>query len=136
CFTVDGVLDVGGDDGRWTGRDEIAKRIGATVDRTREAARDAGLTAGDAPGARTEHRASDDGTKRTRVHHHVSSVLVDVASPTEATSRSYFFVITAIGPDHWGRYLDRLRRVDGEWLFVERIVVVDGHAPGSLMASS
>jgi hypothetical protein len=48
---------------------------------------------------------------------------------------SYFFVITEIGPDHWGTYRDELTRDDasGNWLFSERKVTVDGRTGPSRM---
>lgn len=111
-FLADGVLDVGPHGGRWVGREEIVRQLDAVADRV--------ATAGTSPGP---------------VRHHVSSVLVGITSPTEATSSSYFLVLTAVGVDHWGRYRDRLAvdPADGCWRFVERTVRVDGHAPGSLM---
>lgn len=110
-FALDGVLDVGDHGGRWEGRDEIVRRLDAVADRVAAA-----------------------GTVSGPVRHHVSSVLVDVTAPSEATSSSYFLVLTAIGVDHWGRYRDRLAvGPDGTWRFAERTVRVDGHAPGSLM---
>ncbi|HEV2310836.1 MAG TPA: nuclear transport factor 2 family protein, partial [Acidimicrobiia bacterium] len=56
-----------------------------------------------------------------------------VTFPTahEARASSYFLAVTAAGPDHWGRYRDRLARVDGQWRFTEREAAVEGHAPGS-----
>lgn len=110
-FTVDGVLDVGEHGGRWAGRATIEAQLDAVAARV--------AAAGASPGP---------------VRHHVSSTVIDIVSPTEATSSSYFLVITAIGPDHWGRYRDRFT-VDpaGVWRFAERTVRVDGHAEGSLM---
>ena len=69
------------------------------------------------------------------VRHHDSSILIEFPGPTEAVARSYFFVITSVGPDHWGRYVDRLRPDGDRWRFTERRVTVDGHAAGSLMVS-
>jgi uncharacterized protein (TIGR02246 family) len=110
-FALDGVLDVGDHGGRWEGRDEIARQLDAVAARVASA-----------------------GTVAGPVRHHVSSVLVDVTSPGEATSSSYFLVLTPIGVDHWGRYRDRVAvGADGAWRFAERTVRVDGHAPGSLM---
>jgi len=66
-----------------------------------------------------------------RMQHHVASIRVDVASPTEANATSYFTVMTGSGVDHWGRYKDRLvpDRV-GRWLFAHRLVRTDGRTPG------
>ena len=111
-FVADGVLDVGEHGGRWVGRHEIISQLEAVAERV--------ATAGSSPGP---------------VRHHVSGVVVTITSPTEATSSSYFLVLTGIGVDHWGRYRDRLTvdPADGCWRFEERVVRVDGHSPGSLM---
>ncbi len=111
-FRADGVLDVGDHGGRWEGRVEIEAQLDAVA--TRVAA------AGSAPGP---------------VRHHVSSLVIDMASPTEATASSYFLVLTAIGVDHWGRYRDQMTvdPIDGAWRFVERRVRVDGAGAGSLL---
>ena len=66
-----------------------------------------------------------------RIRHHVSSVLIETISPTVMGAYSYFFVVTERGPDHWGRYRDRLVLADGDWLFEHRRVTTDGRAPGS-----
>ena len=69
-----------------------------------------------------------------RIRHHVSSVYVTFPTPDEARATSYFLAVTAAGPDHWGRYRDRLVRVDDRWLFARRAATVDGWAPGSWAA--
>jgi hypothetical protein len=112
CFTVEGVLDVGQLGGRWEGRAQIITELDAVAAQLAEK--------GDTPGL---------------VRHHVSSVLIEFPEPTEASVRSYFLVLTSIGPDHWGRYLDRLEPDGDRWRFTERRVQVDGHAAGSLMVS-
>jgi SnoaL-like domain len=66
-----------------------------------------------------------------RIRHHVSSLYVTFPTPEQARATSYFLAVTAAGPDHWGRYRDRLARVGGEWRFTEREAAVEGHAPGS-----
>ena len=48
-----------------------------------------------------------------------------------ARSRCYFQVLMADGLDHWGRYVDELVRVDGEWRFARRRVSVDGRRADS-----
>lgn len=70
-------------------------------------------------------------TTRPLIRHHVSSLTIDLTGPDAATAASYFFAVTERGPDHWGRYRDRIVRVDGGWLFAHRRVRTDGHAPGS-----
>ncbi len=110
-FAVDGVLDVGDHGGRWEGRDVIAARLDEVAERI--------ARSGSTPGP---------------VRHHVSSLVIDVVTPTEATASAYFLVMTSIGVDHWGRYRDRMvMGPDDGWRFAERTVRVDGHTPGSLM---
>jgi hypothetical protein len=68
---------------------------------------------------------------RPLIRHHVSSVQIDLVGRDAASAYSYFFVVTERGPDHWGRYRDRLVPVDGRWLFAHRRVTTDGRAAGS-----
>jgi ketosteroid isomerase-like protein len=112
CFTDDGVLDVRGSD-RSEGRDAIAARFAAAGEKLAAA------------------------STKAIVRHHVSSIAVEVdVTAGTATSSSYFFVVTEIGPDHWGTYRDTFRRDDttGRWLFSERQVTVDGRTGPSRMA--
>jgi hypothetical protein len=44
----------------------------------------------------------------------------------------YFFVVTDIGLDHWGRYVDSYVSINGQWKFASRKVTVDGWAENSL----
>ena len=72
---------------------------------------------------------------RPFIRHHVSTIDVDVQDPEAARARSYFLAVTERGPDHWGRYQDRLVRVDGRWLFQHRRVRTDGRVAGSVFGS-
>jgi hypothetical protein len=68
---------------------------------------------------------------------HVTGTLqIDLVDESRANSRCYYFVITDIGLDHWGRYIDEFRVVDGEWRFAHRRVTVDGRNPESLFLAS
>ena len=69
------------------------------------------------------------------IRHHVSSIRIEVLSSDAASSASYFLAITERGPDHWGRYRDRLVRVREQWLFQHRRVRPDGHTAHSWVAS-
>jgi ketosteroid isomerase-like protein len=104
-FTPDGVLEAN-DLPPAAGRDAIRAFLGGTKSR---------LAAS---------------TTRPWIRHHVSSVLVEVEDPTTATARAYFFALTERGPDHWGRYRDRLVLHERRWRFAHRRVRTDGAAAG------
>jgi ketosteroid isomerase-like protein len=112
CFMEDGVLDVR-DVARHEGREAIVTMFS---------------------GAGQKLLSS---SKKALIRHHVSSIQIDVdVTAGRATAGSYFFVVTEIGPDHWGTYRDTLARDDatGRWLFTERKVTVDGRTTKSRMA--
>jgi len=79
----------------------------------------------------TGERLAATATSRPLIRHHVSNLTIDISGPA-ADARSYFLAITERGPDHWGRYRDRLAYVGGHWLFMSRVVRVDGRAAGSV----
>jgi len=66
------------------------------------------------------------------VRHVTGTHQIDLVDPTQATGRLYFQVITSVGLDHWGRYVDEYRCLDGRWRFARRQVTVDGYNPASL----
>ena len=65
-----------------------------------------------------------------RMQHHVSSLWIDVTSPSTARAACYFMVMTGAGVDHWGRYRDDLVPNGDRWLFAHRLVRTDGMTPG------
>ena len=75
-------------------------------------------------------RLGNDDTPRY-IRHYVATHQIDVESETRASGRCYFVVITHIGVDHWGRYIDTYKKVNGKWLFDTRKVHVDGTDPRS-----
>jgi hypothetical protein len=107
CFTEDGVLEIRGRE-RAEGRDAIVELLSGPWE-----------------------VPPPDGFY---VRHHVSSVRIESVTPEEARSTAYFFVLTPVGPDHWGRYRDTLVPVGERWLFRHRFVAVDGYAPDSIFA--
>lgn len=123
CFTADGVLDVGEHGGRWVGPEAISQELDLVAERAATSA--------------SASRPRPDPAPPSPVHHHVSSVAISLDSHAAATVRSYFLVLTAIGVDHWGRYRDLVVETapGDEWLFRERVVIVDGHHPGSVMVA-
>ncbi|MEN8161040.1 MAG: nuclear transport factor 2 family protein [Myxococcota bacterium] len=64
------------------------------------------------------------------IRHFTATHQIDVLSETEARGRAYYAVLTDRGLDHWGRYVDEYRRIDGRWLFWRRKVTTDGELPG------
>jgi hypothetical protein len=108
CFIDDGVLEIYPST-RHVGRRELRSFFG-------------NVTAGDGATSRI-----------TVLRHCITNVLINVQSPTKATSRAYFQVITDVGLDHWGTYRDRLvaDTATGPWLFAERSVKTDGYTDGS-----
>lgn len=110
CFTPDGVLEIAGEEPA-RGRDAIRQRLTSVVADTVKAAA--------AP----------------LVRHHVSSTRIELAGDAEARVWSYFFVITEVGPDHWGRYVDHFRRTGNAWLIAHRRVVTEGASPNARMGS-
>ena len=105
-FTEDGVLEAN-DLPPARGRDAIRAFLGGARERLAAAA------------------------TRPLIRHHVSSLTIDLDGPDAATAASYFLVITEAGPDHWGRYRDRLGRQGDEWRFLHRRVHTEGAAPGA-----
>ena len=63
------------------------------------------------------------------IRHCTSTHQIDLQSETEAKGRCYYMVLTDKGLDHWGRYIDEYRRVDGEWRFWHRKVTMDTAVP-------
>lgn len=109
-FLPDGVLEVRGDSfdaGRHAGRAAIRTRIAANV----EDAPDVGM-----------------------IRHHVSSLRMAPLGAGEARADCYFLAITPIGPDHWGRYRDRIAFTDAGALFAHREVLHEGFVAGSWLA--
>jgi hypothetical protein len=68
------------------------------------------------------------------IRHFTATLKIDVADVEHASSRCYFQVLTVSGLDHWGRYTDRYRCVEGRWMFTHRAVRVDGATPGGWAA--
>ena len=80
-----------------------------------------------------EH-TSKSGGRPAYLRHCTATHQIDLVDGTTATGRCYFFVLTAVGLDHWGRYLDTYRVVDGEWRFARRRVLTDALAPHSIFS--
>jgi len=120
AFCEDGVLEIRGS-APVQGRAAIMERFGGGT-----AARQ----------ARQAAKAQEPGGPRRVVRHNVTNIRFEAVSPTEATVASYFTVFTEVGPDHMGRYRDRLVPVGERWLIAHRFVSVDWHAPDSTFGSA
>lgn len=110
-FAPDGVLEIGGGP-RLEGRGAIVGFLGGVK---------SDLAAGSGPVVSPR----GGGAPGILIRHHVSSLTIEMKGADEAEAASYFLVLTAAGPDHWGRYRDRFRRIEGRWLFAHRRVTVD-----------
>lgn len=63
------------------------------------------------------------------IRHFTATHQIDLLSPSEARGRCYYVVFTDLGADHWGRYIDEYREIDGAWLFWHRKVTTDARVP-------
>lgn len=77
---------------------------------------------------------ADWGDQPVYLRHVTGTHQIDLVDEAHATGRCYYFVLTAVGLDHWGRYLDEYRVVDGRWRFSHRKVFTDGRSPDALFA--
>ena len=73
---------------------------------------------------------------RPHLRHCTATTHIEVLSPTEARARSYYFVLTAHGLDHWGRYVDECREIDGRWYITHRRELIDACLEGSWAATT
>jgi SnoaL-like domain len=105
-FAADAVMHI--PSGSFRGRDGIESMFAAAASKT----------------------GAGDGARAAFIRHHTATLQIDLVSRDDATSRCYYQVLTDRGLDHWGRYLDRYRRLGDHWLFAERKVTVDGSVPG------
>lgn len=66
------------------------------------------------------------------LRHHLTTSRVELASPGEAQGWTYFMALTRHGPDHAGRYIDRLVRQENQrWLLADRCIVVEWYGSPS-----
>ena len=64
------------------------------------------------------------------VRHFTSTHQIDIVDRSSAKGRAYFLVLTDQGLDHWGRYIDEYRRMNGTWVISRRQAVLEGARPG------
>jgi len=65
-------------------------------------------------------------------HHLTTSSLISNLHVDAVSGRTYFQVITDVGLDHAGIYVDHLVRLGQDWVFQRREVRIDWKSPDSL----
>ena len=107
-FTEDGVLEL--DRGVFSGREEISRALSAAVEDKRQEAATAG---------------QGGSVARIFLRHNLTTRRIEFLGAEEADVWTYFFVMTPIGLDHSGVYVDRFVRRDDRWLIARRRVKID-----------
>jgi hypothetical protein len=111
CFTEDGVLESASQGGfHYASRAEILAWQSSWRDRPASA-------------------ETPRGAKFVR--HNLTTSRIELTGPESAKGRTYWVVMTDIGPDHCGVYTDQFRKVGGEWLISHRRVRTDWWAEKS-----
>jgi hypothetical protein len=77
--------------------------------------------------------AADEMSSPFLLRHHLTTSHVEFVSETEARGWSYFLVISRIGLDHAGRYVDTYLADRAEWRFAKRRVSLDWKAENSVV---
>lgn len=67
--------------------------------------------------------------------HNITSSIVAYTSPSEATATHYVIVVTELGFDHIGRYVDAYRRVWTDWVIESREATLEWVRPDSRFAA-
>ncbi|MCB2077817.1 MAG: nuclear transport factor 2 family protein [Novosphingobium sp.] len=71
-------------------------------------------------------------TRTAFIRHNLTTCQIELTGDNIARARTYFIVMTEIGPDHSGVYSDMLKRYDDNWLFTHRRITLDWRSPESL----
>ena len=116
-FTEDGVLEFFR--GTFEGRDAIRGALSASVDEKR------GQAAHPLPGAAPAF-----------LRHHMTTRRIEFVDDHQADVWTYFFVMTPIGLDHCGVYIDRFLRQGEQWLIARRRVKIDWRSDASTLPRS
>jgi hypothetical protein len=118
CFTTDGIIESEDRSGNkaiyFEGRDAILA--------WQTAWKNAPKGSNDTPNVQR---------KAQFVRHNLTTSKIDLTGPDTANVRTYWMVITDVGPDHSGVYVDKFRKEDGHWLIAHRKVRTDWFAPNS-----
>lgn len=121
CYAEDGILQTERTAGEYNLR---------LVGRAEILAWQRGLLGGD---GKSSALAQPGKVALTFVRHNLATSKIDLTGPDSATVRTYWHVITNIGPDHSGYYLDNFRKLGDEWLIAFRRARTDWASPDSLM---
>jgi hypothetical protein len=113
AFTTDGVLEFNGQQHK--GHEAIVRALTRVE-----------------PEGRAETRGSSEATPFVR--HNLTSSRIELRSAVAAEAWTYFDVVTPIGFDHCGVYVDRFSKASGRWLIEHRRVKIDWRHPQSTMA--
>lgn len=70
--------------------------------------------------------------KLTFLRHNITTSHISFPSPSCAKGRTYFMVITDIGLDHTGTYVDDFVKQNNQWLISRRNTRIDYVAPETL----
>jgi len=112
-FTINGVME--SDVVKALGREEIAAKLGALK-------------------ASSEHRVNLGSMEFSR--HNLTTSNIEFTGDATARGRTYFLVISNVGVDHAGVYVDDFAKINGEWKISHRLIRIDycapqGHAPAT-----
>lgn len=64
--------------------------------------------------------------------HHITTTQIDLLDADRASGRVYYLMVTDLGLDHCGFYVDRYRRTGDRWLIAHRQVWMDWALPDSI----
>jgi ketosteroid isomerase-like protein len=81
---------------------------------------------------RTAWAAKPKGPSARFRRHNLTTCQIDLTGAGTANSRTYYFVVSDLGPDHSGYYVDQWREERGRWLMSHREVWMDWCHPQSL----
>lgn len=113
CFTEDGILQTVGPEGAagldLHGRAAILAWQGGWRDQP----------------------AADQPRSARFARHNLTTCKIELTGPDTARARTYWMVMTDVGPDHCGVYQDTFRRVGEDWLIAHRKVKTEWNAPDS-----
>jgi hypothetical protein len=88
---------------------------GVSTRRAARAGSDARASAASTPDTRSAKETTGAASGFTHVRHSTTTHQIDLVDETHANGRLYFFVVTDIGLDHWGRYVDSYVSLNGQW---------------------